>query len=125
MRTKNINILKEIFKYLIEYYIQIKSFNYSSTLVTNLSQISSIKYVKKIIPVSKQPSKDNFFKLNKHYSKANIMRQNHFNVEKQKLILLKRKELGFFERYEHCKDFIDNLKIYLIKYFFKKEKKKI
>ena len=125
MRTKNINILKEIFKYLIEYYIQIKSFNYSSTLVTNLSQISSIKYVKKIIPVSKQPSKDNFFKLNKHYSKANIMRQNHFNVEKQKLILLKRKELGFFERYEHCKDFIDNLKIYLIKYFFKKEKKEI
>ena len=56
---------------------------------------------------------------NGNFSKEKLMRKNHFEVEKQKFILKKRKELGFFERYENCKDFIDNFRIYLIKYLFK------
>ena len=50
------------------------------------------------------------------------MKKNYFNVEKQKLIILKRKEFGFFERYEHCIDFVVNFRIHLIKYLLKEKK---
>ena len=114
IKSKNNNTLKEIFYLFIDYYNQNKNNNYS-TLLTNISQISNITYVKKIISINKKPSKENF-------SKISIMKKNHFNVEKQKLLLLKRKELGFFEKYEHCKDFIDNFRTILLKYLLLKQK---
>ena len=41
------------------------------------------------------------------------------------MILQKRKEFGFFERYENCKDFIDNFRMYLIKYLLKQRKNEV
>ena len=117
IKEKNKNILNEAFKILVEL-IHAKTINYN-TLQTNVSQNSRMKYVKKIISLGKGFSKEKVLKSNGNFSKEKLMRKNHFEVEKQKFILKKRKELGFFERYENCKDFIDNFRIYLIKYLFK------
>ena len=107
----------------MDFYNQIKSFNYS-TLQTNLSQISGIKYVKKIIPLEKQFSKESLAKSDKYFARKSVTR-NSIYVERQKLILQKRKEFGFFERYENCKDFIDNFRMYLIKFLLKQRIKEI
>jgi hypothetical protein len=109
--------IREAFKLFVDFYNQIKSFNYS-TLQTNLSQISGIKYVKKIIPLEKQFSKESLAKSDKYFARKSVTR-NSIYVERQKLILQKRKEFGFFERYENCKDFIDNFRMYLIKFLLK------
>ena len=115
--------IREAFKLFVDFYNQIKSFNYS-TLQTNLSQISGIKYVKKIIPLEKQFSKESLAKSDKYFARKSVTR-NSIYVERQKLILQKRKEFGFFERYENCKDFIDNFRMYLIKFLLKQRIKKI
>ena len=49
-------------------------------------------------------------------SNNKLMRHKSFNSEKQRILLIKRKEFGFFEKYEHCMDFINNLRLLLIKY---------
>jgi hypothetical protein len=121
IELKNKKNLKEMFMCLMNYNNENKTFNYS-TLFTNVSHNSGIKYVKKIIPVSTKYCKENIQKINKHFSKSNVMKKNYFNVEKQKLIILKRKEFGFFERYEHCIDFVVNFRIKLIKYLLKEKK---
>ena len=123
MKIKKELIIRETFKLLVDFYNQIKSFNYS-TLQTNLSQISGIKYVKKIIPLEKQFSKENVAKSEKYFNRKSVTR-NSIYVERQKLILQKRKEFGFFERYENCKDFIDNFRMYLIKYLLKQRKNEV
>ena len=115
--------IREAFKLLVDFYNQIKSFNYS-TLQTNLSQISGIKYVKKIIPLEKQFSKESLAKSDKYFARKSVTR-NSIYVERQKLILQKRKEFGFFERYENCKDFIDNFRMYLIKFLLKQRIKEV
>ena len=122
IKTKNKNILNETFKILFEF-INVKTINYN-TLQTNANQNSGIKYVKKIVSLGKGFSKEKILKSNGNISKEKLMRKNHFEVEKQKFILKKRKELGFFERYENCKDFIDNFRFHLIKYLFKDRIKK-
>ena len=118
IKIRNKNDLKETFNLLIDYYNQMKTINYS-TVMTNVSQNTALKYVRKIIPINKF-SRENIAKINKYNSKTNLAKKNYFNIEKQKLIILKRKEFGFFERYEHCIDIIDNLRKNLIKYYFKK-----
>ena len=100
-----------------------KTLNYS-TVYTNISQNSGLKYVKKIIPISTKFSRESLAKINKNFTKTSVMKKNVFNVEKQKLIILKRKEFGFFERYEHCVDFIDNFRISLIKFLLNGKKNK-
>ena len=122
IKAKNKNILYEAFKILIDF-IHVKTINYN-TLQTNVSLNSGMKYVKKIISLGKGFSKEKVLKSNGNFSKEKIIRKKHFEVEKQKFILQKRKELGFFERYENCKDFIDNFRIALIKYLFKDRLKK-
>ena len=120
--TKNKNILKEKFEILVDYSNQMKTIN-NNTLLTNISQNTGLKYVKKIIPA--KFSRENISKINNHYhqhSKTNFSKKNYFNIEKQKLIILKRKEFGFFERYEHCVDFIENIRMDLIKYILMKKK---
>ena len=117
IKTKKEYNIREAFKLFVDFYNQIKSFNYS-TLQTNLSQISGIKYVKKIIPLEKQFSKESLAKSDKYFARKSVTR-NSIYVERQKLILQKRKEFGFFERYENCKDFIDNFRMYLIKFLLK------
>ena len=113
--------LKETFNILIDYYNQLKTINYS-TVMTNISQNTGLKYVRKIIPVNNKFNRENIAKINKYNSKTNLAKKNYFNIEKQKLIILKRKEFGFFERYEHCIDIIDNLRKNLIKYSFTEKK---
>ena len=120
IKNKKEQIIREAFKLFVEFYNQIKSFNYS-TLQTNMSQISGIKYVKKIIPLEKQFSKESIAKSDKYFNRKSVTR-NSIYVERQKLILQKRKEFGFFERYENCKDFIDNFRMYLIKFLLKQRK---
>ena len=123
IKTKNKLIIREAFKLFVDFYNQIKSFNYS-TLQTNFSQISGMKYVKKIIPLEKQFSKENVAKSDKYFTRKSATR-NSIYVERQKLILQKRKEFGFFERFENCKDFIDNFRLYLIKFLLKQRKNKV
>ena len=119
IKLRNKNDLKETFNILIDYYNQIKTINYS-TVMTNVSQNTALKYVRKIIPINNKFSRESIAKINKYNSRTNLAKKNYFNIEKQKLIILKRKEFGFFERYEHCIDIIDNLRKNLIKYSFKK-----
>ena len=123
IKTKNELIIRESFKLFVDFYNQIKSFNYS-TLLTNFSQISGMKYVKKIIPLEKQFSKENVSKSDKYFTRKSATR-NSIYMERQKLILQKRKEFGFFERFENCKDFIDNFRLYLIKFLFEQRKKEV
>ena len=123
IKTKNELIIRESFKLFVDFYNQIKSFNYS-TLLTNFSQISGMKYVKKIIPLEKQYSKENVAKSDKFFTRKSVTR-NSIYVERQKLILQKRKEFGFFERFENCKDFIDNFRLYLIKFLLKQRKNEV
>ena len=117
IKIKYKNILNKAFKILVDF-IHVKTINYN-TLQTNVSQNSGMKYVKKIISLGRGFSKEKVSKSNGNFSKEKLMRENRFEVEKQKFILKRRKELGFFERYENCKDFIDNFRMYLIKYLFK------
>ena len=123
IKAKNELIIREAFKLFVDFYNQIKSFNYS-TLQTNFSQISGMKYVKKIIPLEKQLSKENVAKSDKYFTRKSATR-NSIYVERQKLILQKRKEFGFFERFENCKDFIDNFRLYLIKFLLKQRKNEV
>ena len=124
--SRNKNILKDKFKLLIDYSTQMKSFS-NSTLLTSISQNTGLRYIKKIIPINTintKINKENPMSVNKHYLKANNSKKNFFDVEKQKLIILKRKEFGFFERYEHCIDLIDNLRTDLLKFIFNGRKNK-
>lgn len=122
IELRNKTNIKEMFILLINYINQMKTINFN-TVHTNVSQNSGIKYVKKIIPVSAKYCKENIQKINNHYCKNNVIKKNYFNVEKQKLIILKRKEFGFFERYENCIDFVVNFRIHLIKYLLEQRKK--
>ena len=125
IKLKNKNLLKEIFKLFVEYYNQMKTVSYS-TVITNISQNTGLKYIRKIIPINNNHRfiRDNSSRMNKDYSKTNFVKKNYFDIEKKKLIILKRKELGFIERYENCIDFIDNLRKDLIKYIFSERMKK-
>ena len=118
IKIKNLSILKEKFELLLDYSNQMKTMNYS-TVLTNISQNTGIKYVKKIIP--SKFSRESISKINNHYSKTGFSKKNYFNIEKQKLIILKRKEFGFFERYEKCVDFIESFRTDLIKYILMKK----
>ena len=57
--------------------------------------------------------------IRKKFFVNNIVKKNRINNEKQRIILRKKKKFGFFEKYEKCKDFIDNLRIELIKFSLK------
>lgn len=92
------------------------------TLTRSHSNFSGLKYVKKVIPLNlKNFNNTNERKIKNQYSKEKIIGKNIFNVEKQKIILLKRQNLRAFEKYELCKDFIDNVRIKLIKYVFERK----
>ena len=105
----NQKILKKKFIFFYNYCNQIGTIN-NTTILTNISQLSEIKYVKKIV------QKENDSKKMKGRSNNKLMRHKSFNSEKQRILLIKRKEFGFFEKYEHCMDFINNLRLLLIKY---------
>ena len=105
----NKKFLKKKFILLCNYYNQIGTIN-NTTLLTNISHLSEMKYVKKIV------QKENDSKKAKGRENKKLMRHKSFNSEKQRILLIKRKEFGFFEKYEHCLDFINNLRILLIKY---------
>ena len=116
--TYNKKILKEKFKLFCNYINQMGLIN-NTTILTNIShisQFSELKYTKKIVHRDKN-SKRKDFKNSKR-----IIRTKSFNAEKQKILILKRKEFGFFEKYEHIFDFINNLRLLLIKYSIKKNK---
>ena len=105
----NQKILKKKFIFFYNYCNQIGTIN-NTTILTNISQLSEIKYVKKIV------QKENDSKKMKGRSNNKLMRHKSLNSEKQRILLIKRKEFGFFEKYEHCMDFINNLRLLLIKY---------
>ena len=108
-------ILKKKFILFCNYYNQLK-INNNTTLLTNMSnisQLSELKYVKKVIPKEKKSR-------SKKYNKK-ILRNKSFNVEKQKILIIKRKEFGFFEKYEHCLDFINIIRNIFIKYALMKK----
>ena len=121
INLKNKNYLKECFKILVDYSNQMKTINYN-TVFTNISHNSGMKYIRKIIPINNRFSRENIAKINKYHSRTNFAKKNYFNIEKQKLIILKRKEFGFFERYENCIDFIENFRKYLINYSLNERK---
>ena len=114
----NINILREKFKKLVIYYDSIKTNR--QTMKNNINKFSDMKYVKKIIPNNIKKNNKNNVKCN---LKKNIIKKNSFDVEKQKILLLKRKKLKPFEKYENCKDFIDHFRIQLIKSIFNEKNK--
>ena len=97
-------LLKEKFFLFLNYCNQIRMVN-NTTLISNMSQLSDLKYIKKIVQ-----------KRGNNHSSKRIFRNKSFNAEKQKILLLKRKEFGFFEKYENCLDFINKLRLFLIKY---------
>ena len=113
IKSKDMDVIKEIFKILVHYYELPDT--YSNTFHNSIGQFSGIKYVKKIIPQEKDSK----------IRKNNILGKNFFNVEKQKIILLKRKKVRAFERYEKCKDFLDNFRLKLIEYILNDRKKRI
>ena len=119
---KNKKNLKDKFDILLDYSFQMKSIS-NSTLLTSISQNTGLRYIKKIIPINTKISKENVMSISKHNLKPNFATKSYFNVEKQKMIILKRKELGFFERYEHCVDFIENFRNDLLKFIFNSKKK--
>ena len=97
-------LLKEIFFLFCNYYDQIRMIN-NTTLISNMSQLSDLKYIKKIVQ-----------KRGNNQLSKRIFRNKSFNAEKQKILLIKRKEFGFLEKYENCLDFINKLRFLLIKY---------
>ena len=105
-RKKNI---KENFILLFNYFYQSGIYN-NTTILTNASQISDIKYVKKIV------KRQSFSKKRENNPKNKIKKNKSFNAQKQKILILKRKDFGFFEKYEHCLDFIKNFRLFLLKY---------
>ena len=118
------DIVKEIFKVLISLYSEQTELT-NNTLQTSLSNFSSIKYIKKIIPSNLIISKENNQENNNIQNlKKNVIKKTNFDVEKQKKILLKRRKEKPFERYKHCKDLIDYLRIKLIKYILNKKREK-
>lgn len=120
IKKKGINIFKEIFRKVAYEGLEINS----NTLQYRISQASRMKYVKKIIPINVKKNQENkSTNINNNIIKKNIIEKNIFNVKKNKIILLKRKELKPFEIYENCKDLIDNLRIKLIIVFLKRGKK--
>lgn len=113
----NLKIIREFFHKLM-----IKSEMNRCNLSRSHSNFNGLKYVKKVIPLnSKNSNNSNAGKIKNQYSKEKIISKNIFNVEKQKIILLKRKNLRAFEKYELCKDFIDNMRTKLIKYIFERK----
>ena len=105
-------ILKKKFILFCNYCEQIGTIN-NTTILTNTSQLSELKYTKKILNKRKTSNiKDN-------YSSKTIMRNKSFNSEKQKVLIIKRKEFGFFEKYEHSLDLITNFRLLLIKFSIK------
>ena len=121
IKRKYINIINEKLKVSLSYNDQTEYNN--NTLKTSLSNISIIKYKKKIIPSNSIISKDNNNESNKNNLKNNIIKKNFFDVKKQKIILLKRRKEKPFEKYEYCKNFIDNFRIKIIKYILNKRYK--
>jgi hypothetical protein len=115
IKKKYINIINEKLKVSLPYNDQTEYNN--NTLKTSLSNISIIKYKKKIIPSNSIISKDNNNESNKNNLK---IKKNFFDVKKQKIILLKRRKEKPFEKYEHCKNFIDNFRLKIIKYILNK-----
>ena len=119
INQKQENNLKEKFNKLVSYNEQIELKN--NTIQSTISQISGLRYVKKIIPNNLKKFKDN----KKFASKKIILHNKSLDVEKQKKILLNKNNLKPFERYENCKDFIDKFRIELIKIIFKERKEKM
>ena len=114
--SNNSQILRAKFELLVLYSDKIKTNR--QTTKNSFSQFSDMKYVKKIIPNNIKKNKINA----KCNLKKNIIQKNSFDVEKQKIFLLKRKNLKPFEKYENCKDFIENFRIQLIKTLFNERK---
>ena len=119
IEIRRINTLREIFKKFIIYSNEsIKNNNIK--IMSNIKlQSTNSKYFKKVITKNLRTIKDDNTTFIKKNSMEKIIEKNILNYEKQKIILLKRKELRAFERYEECKDFIDNFRLVLLKYLFK------
>ena len=121
LNTYNRKILKEKFNSFCNYCNQIGFVN-NTTFLTNkshMSQLSELKYVKKIV------QKDKNSKRKDSKNSKRLIKTKSFNAEKQKILILKRKEFGFFEKYENVLDFINKFRLSLIKYCSKKNKIKI
>ena len=121
-KSKNENILKEKFQKLFLYIKQKEKNN--NTIQNIVSNFPGNKYTKKIITTNTKCRKENksIEKCKNIYLKNDIINKNSIDVEKHKRIIIKRQKINAFERYENCKDFIDNLRINLIKYIFGRKK---
>ena len=119
IKIRKTNDMKGMFKKLILYSNKSNKNNNIKTINSIQTQNTILKYFKKVITKNLRNSKDNNSIFKKHNSMEKIIENNFLNFEKQKIILLKRKELRAFERYEECKDFIDNFRLDLFKYLFK------
>ena len=85
-------------------------------ILPSIEEESSSKFHNKFILKTMESNE----KTKEEFSKVKIIKKSVFNVEKQKIILLKRKKFDAFQKYENCKDFIDNIRLKIIKYIFGK-----
>ena len=84
--------------------------------MNHISQFSELKYVRKVV------QKHKISKRKDPKNSKRLIKTKSFNAEKQKILILKRKEFGFFEKYENILDFINKFRLSLIKYSTKKNK---
>ena len=82
----------------------------------HISQFSELKYVRKVVQKHKNSKRKD------PKNSKRLIKTKSFNAEKQKILILKRKEFGFFENYENILDFIKKFRLSLIKYSTKKNK---
>ena len=110
----NKKILKEKFDLFCNYLNQIGTIN-NTTILTNMSQLSNLTYIKKVI------HKENLSKKLKNNSSKILMKHKSFNNEKQTILSIKKKDFGFFEKYEDYSDFINNFRFLMIKHSLNKK----
>ena len=102
-------LIKEKFELFCYYLNQINTIN-NTTILTNMSQLSNLTYIKKII------HKENITKKLKNNSSKLLMKHKSFNNEKRAILSIRRKDFGFLEKYEDYSDLIHNFRMLLIKY---------
>ena len=110
----NKKLVKKIFDNICNYYFNQIGAIHNTTILSNKSRKSELKYTKKIV------TKKNNLTIEYNNSNNNIIRNKSFNKEKQRISSLKRKVSGTVEKYEHYSDFIINLRLFLINYSLSK-----
>ena len=94
---------------------ELKYVNFVCFLITNCV----IRFVKKIV------QKDRNSKRKDSKNSKRLIKTKSFNGERRKILILKRKEFGFFEKYEHIPGFVNKLRLMLVGCSTKKNKDNI